>query len=75
MKTPSYRLSDSYTINAASNLILPEGAYVNPLHISYVPKHILESAKSKYFNKDTETFVYCHFGIIPIPTKLIKEVK
>lgn len=73
-RSPNYILRDAYRIDYLGDLVeLPAGTFVRPIHIDYVPKHVMEERRHRYFSPTTETFCYTRFGIVAIPNELIKE--
>ncbi len=49
------------------------GTFVRPIDLKYVPKHITDDERWKYFDKNTDVFCYYSGGIVPIPKALIRE--
>lgn len=74
VKTPNYILKEEHNLGASWNQdkVLPAGAFIKPIHKTYVPLHILEA----WFgvNYDTHDFCYTRLGIVPIPKYKIREV-
>lgn len=79
VRTPNYRLIQDHTVSSGSGLMgadyktLPAGSYVRPIELSYVPPHVKEDSRWKYFNKELEVFAYTKFGIIPIPKYILRD--
>lgn len=75
--TPNYVLTESYSYSAGSSnhdsKTLAAGSFVRPIDPRYVPKHVLDNPKYVWFNKNTEVFVYCKYGIIVVPLNIIRE--
>lgn len=73
VRTPNYQLSEDYTyfVGAMDTRTLPQGTFVRPIELTYVPKHITEG--NKIFSKDTEVYCYTRYGILAIPRKIIRE--
>lgn len=64
----------SYEIpNTMERSTLPKNSFVKPIEDRYLPRHITDDKKYKYFNPETE--IYCHtkFGLIPVPKRILKE--
>lgn len=76
MATPDYVLVEEYVISTGPGdpLRLPRGTFVRPIEKQYVPKHILDDPRYKYFTPETEMFIYCYFGIIVIRKELVRRV-
>lgn len=74
-RTPNFITTEDVVIKfgAYDTKTLPKGAFVKPLDLSYVPKHILEDKKWVDFNKNYDIFVYCRYGIVAISAKIVKE--
>lgn len=76
-RTPNYRLTEEWLIQVNKGymdpLKLPTGTFVRPIHIDYVPKHVLEDPRWKYFDSKNEVFVYTYYGIVPIPKHIMRE--
>lgn len=75
-KTPNYILSEdySYPTGPHESKILNSGMFVRPIEIHYVPKHVLDNPLWRGFNKTKEVFVYCRYGIVPVPRNIVREV-
>ncbi len=73
-RTPNYILKSSFswTVSGRDSRELPQGASVRPIHISYVPAHVIE--RHEIFNPAYDVFVYCRYGIILVPKHLVVEV-
>jgi hypothetical protein len=63
-----------YKVGAYDSATLPVGTFVKPISYRYVPKHILDDDRWKYFNSEKETFAYTRYGIIVIPLKIVREL-
>lgn len=76
MKTPNYIINKEYSIvnKYLDQKILPVGTFVKPINEYYLPNHIKESTEYRWFDKTTEVFVYCRYGIVAIPKNIIVEV-
>lgn len=77
MKTPNYVLTENFTFYqhgwGGDSRLLPEGASVRPIELYWVPKHVLEHKRWESFNKDTDVFVYCRYGFVAVPKKIVRE--
>lgn len=72
VKTSNYALSESHTfISGGDSRTLPQGAFVSPIDIYYVPQFILE--KNPWFDKKVDIFCYTRFGMVPIPKHKVRE--
>lgn len=76
MKTPNFQISQDFSFGPTihDQKTLQKYSFVRPIKDCYVPKHVLKGPLGKYYNKETETFCFTSAGIIPIPTKIIREV-
>lgn len=52
--------------------VLPVGAFVRPIQLSYIPQHVLDNNKYNYDHK-LDIYCYTRFGIIPIPKSYMRE--
>ncbi len=75
-RTPSYRLTDAVTLPGEKygEKSLVMGDFVTPLTYEYVPRHVLDDIRWKWFNPDREVFCYTRKGVVPIPKDRIREV-
>lgn len=75
-RIPDYVTTEDYSFNydRYDSKVLPAGSFVKPIHLAYVPKHVLEREMWKAFDKKTEVFCYTKLGIMCIPKNLIREV-
>lgn len=77
MTVEEYEISNgSYIMSASQSKVLPAGAFVKPIHDSYLPRHIKDSdeyMRSKLTDKNV--FCYCFFGIVLLPWSIIREVR
>lgn len=75
MKTQEYCLNQDVTVTLFHNekKELPKGAFVVPIDLKWVPKHILDSDMGRWFNKDCHTFCYTRYGIVSVPTETIRK--
>lgn len=73
-RTPNYILTEDFRLQMGmfDTKEIPEGTFVRPIKLEYVPKHVTE--KYKYFDKTHEIYVYSRYGIFPVPKALIREV-
>jgi hypothetical protein len=70
LPTPNFVLMSEYRPYMGSSsdpVVLPAGAFVRPIDLKYVPKHVIEDRRWSSFNEKTEVFCYTRVGIIPIP--------
>ncbi len=74
-RTPNYIISEahSYHVGSTDTRTLEAGTFVRPIELPYVPKHVTENPQNRCFNKETDIYCYCRFGIIPIPRKIVRE--
>lgn len=75
-RTPDYVLTEDvyYKANTYDEKQIPAGSFVRPIELSYVPKHIIEDTRWRWFNKDLEVFCYTHYGILPIAKDKMRQV-
>lgn len=66
----------SINVNFGGNKTLEAGSFVKPINEYYLPRHVKDSEQFQRwcYNKNHETWVYCFYGIVLIPTKVIREV-
>lgn len=71
MKKETWVLDQEYThsFNQRDSFTLPSGSFVTPLQLKYVPKHVRDS---NHCNLKLEMYCHTHFGIIPIPLKILR---
>lgn len=78
MKTPNYVLTEKFSFSAngafGSAIELPEGTFVRPIEVIWLPTHILQSSDYKFFKPEKEVFVYTRYGIIVVPRDIIRKV-
>jgi hypothetical protein len=77
MKVQEFCLSENFSYvepGTWDTNVIPQGTFVKPLNIYYVPKHIKDDPIHLFFDPTNEVFVYCSYGIIPIPKKYIREI-
>lgn len=76
MKTPNYVLMEdvSYTKGVYSSGMLPKGTFVRPVELGYMPKHVVDDERWRWFNKEKDVFVYCSIGFIVVPKSSLREV-
>lgn len=76
-RTPNYRINEDFSFYTPGSFgdskMLPEGSYVRPIELSYVPKHVLEDKRWALFNKDKDMFVYCKLGIVCVPKRIVRD--
>lgn len=72
-RTPNYRLKEEVviSIDKYDSRVLPSGSFVRPIDLRYVPEHVIE--RNKGFNKDYHVFVYCRWGVFPVPKSALVE--
>ncbi len=77
VRVADYALTEDFTYYSngwgGDSKVLPQGSWVKPISLCYVPKEVKESKRWVDFNKETEIFVYCHYGIIAIPKNIVRE--
>ncbi len=78
VRTPNYRLTEELSIQSRKGgysdpVTLPAGTFVRPIHIDYVPKHVINDKRWEYFNPNTDVFAYTSIGIVMIPKNIMRE--
>lgn len=77
LPTPNYLTTEECSFVLNDNIwekkILPAGTFVRPIDVRWLPNHIKESSSFRWMNDATEVFVYCKFGIILIPIKIVRK--
>lgn len=77
MSTPDHVLTQKWEwrIGPSDTMTLPPGTFVRPIEIQYVPKHVLEDDKWKFFGASLSGCVYCYssLGIIPVSLDIIRR--
>lgn len=76
-RTPNYVLCAPFTYwvnNGRDTRTLPEGCFVRPIKLEYVPDHIRDKDGVLFFDPETHVYCYTHFGIVPIQRSIIREV-
>lgn len=56
-----------------SDIVLPAGSFVCPIDWYYVPKHVKESDRYRWFDKETHSVCYTRFGLVPIAKRVLRE--
>lgn len=76
MKTQDFCLSEDCTIYVpiGDNIIIPAGTFVNPIDMRWVPKHVIDDTRWRWFNKDKHVYVYCYLGIVPVDKDKIRTI-
>ena len=76
MPTPNYVLTDVVYVNQGSSdsKHLPIGSFVRPIDSRYVPEHILEDPRYRFFDKTNDIFCYTKYGIVSIPKAYLRQV-
>lgn len=71
-RVPEYVITKA--VHFGQEASLPEGSFVKPIEACYLPKHITDSDAFRYVNLKDNVYVYCHYGIIPIPRSILRQV-
>lgn len=76
MKTPDFVTMEDHKFSTGiwDEKTLAKESFVRPIELTYVPKHVLEQATHKWFDKETHIYVYCRYGILYIPKKIIRTI-
>lgn len=74
VRTTNYRLQEEHTIHRGiqDSKSLPQGSYICPIKLGYVPKHIVEADNNRWHNPETEVFCFTKYGIVSIPRYKIR---
>lgn len=74
--TSNYVLTKDYTYlkDIFNSQTLMAGTFVCPIEFRWVPKHVKEDLKWKFFDNSTEVFCYCSHGFVVIPYNLLRKV-
>ncbi len=74
MSTPDYMLTEdfNYQPTRPNSFVIAAGTFLRPIDFYYVPRHIRE--ENKFFNKETEVYCYCYYGILVFPKEVIRKV-
>lgn len=76
MRIQEYITNADYKVWLGSeSIILTAGSHVKPMNYYYVPKHIKDDDRYRWFDKNTQVFCYCYMGIIALPRHIIEEVR
>lgn len=79
MRVDDYMTSeDCYIIKPDATTIdqmitLPAGTFVKPIEPYYLPDHIKNSDDYASFSPKTQVYVYCHYGIVAIPRRVLRK--
>lgn len=74
-KVPEFITTEDYKFGPLNDeRVLPKGSFIKPIDVYYLPKHCYNYPTTMYYNKDRDVFIYCRFGIITIPKKLVLEI-
>jgi hypothetical protein len=77
-KTPNYQIEEDHRVvtnpGSYETKLVPKYTFVRPIDYYYVPRHIKEDERYRYFNPETEIFCYCPLGIHPFPKKIVRKV-
>ncbi len=76
VKTDNWALTEAYNVpngGGYDTRTLPQGAFVSPIDLRWVPKHVLEDPQHMWFDKEAETFAYSRFGFVRIPKRILRK--
>lgn len=76
MKLPEYRTNSEISIKIGLDAvyILPVGAFVRPIDLKYIPKHVLESHMAKSRNLEKDGFYYTRYGIVVLANDKVAKL-
>lgn len=77
LKTTDYVLSVNVSVlknERWDKLVIPAGTFVKPIETTYLPAHIKKGDLFKLFMPATEIYVYCSYGMFPVPKDAIRSV-
>jgi hypothetical protein len=75
-RTPSFITTEPYETRRDGGL-LPTGSFVKPIKVEYLPKSFEDRdafCSLKYFNPESEIYVFSHYGIHTIPKRIVREI-
>lgn len=77
VRTPNYVLSVSMTLSMGSHekITMAAGSFVRPIHLGYVPKHVIDDPRWKDFDPRFEVFCFCRYGIIPFTKSAVRNAE
>lgn len=75
-RTPNYVLSVSVVLKYSDtdSKVLDAGTFVRPVEYQYVPAHVIGDKRWRWFDKETDVFVYTSVGFIAIHKKNVREI-
>lgn len=76
LPTPNYILNKQVTIHLGikGNIIFPEGTFVRPIEVTYLPSHITEDKEFKDFDPDKEVYCYTPKGIKRLLKDCVRKI-
>lgn len=74
-RSPDYVLTAPHDMNVWGEIVtLPSQAFVRPIELAYVPKHVKEDSRYQFFNADREVFCYTRYGFTVIAKHKMRQV-
>lgn len=78
LPTPQFLTQEACVVSTTKgDKNLPAESFVREISEYYLPKHIKEEEEKKpawdKFKPDTQIYVYCHYGIVPIPKRILRR--
>ena len=75
VRTMNYRLIAEHVLNLGphDSKTLPQGAYISPIKLEYVPKHITDSDRNGWHKEEYDVYCFTRYGIISIPRCKIRQ--
>jgi hypothetical protein len=76
MKLQEYVTDKEFTIDQGrfKGQVLPAHSFVKPIEDRWVPAEVKKSIIRYNWAQNPEIYVYCFYGIISIPKKLVREI-
>lgn len=77
IKTANYILTRDVTCFNGYLLdpkVVPQGSFVKPVDVYYVPHHIIELPENRLADFSTNVFCYTRIGFVLIPREYLREV-
>jgi hypothetical protein len=76
MKVSEYVIDQDHQIfhYKHGRITLPAGMHIKPISAKYAPKHMTDTPEGKWINEETETYIYCSYGMAIVPWNIIRKV-
>lgn len=74
MKTPNFVLTEEHNCaTSGDSRMLPAGAFIRPIELIYLPRHITEADRHRYYSPQSDIYAYTRYGIICIPKYKVRQ--